>query len=133
MFKKLILGLCSLCLLCVPAWAANNVEVSGHTIEISSIDEDFVSSTDTNLSADQNSGGLYVHSIYFKPAATDDECLIYIGSSSSGILTFNPLCADKYDERIKYFPPVKNHIYLDFTNGTYTAGSIVIIELWKYE
>jgi len=132
MFKKIILGLCVFCFIAIPAWAANNIEVSGHTIEISSIDSAWVSSTDTKLSANQRLYGLYIHSIYFKPAATDDECTVYIGSSTAGILSFSFLCADKYDERIKYFPPnVRNHIYIADTDPT--AGSIIVIDLWKYE
>ena len=135
MFKKMILGVCLLCLLCVtPAWSANTITVVGHTITIEDIDSAWASATDTtNLTTDQNLYGLYVHSIEFKPAATDDECIIYSGSSTSGAKTFPQLCADKYDERIKYYPPnVRRHIYLDFTNGTYTANSLIIIELWKY-
>lgn len=116
-----------------PVWAANNIETHTHTIEISSIDSPWASSTDTtNLTTDQRNYGLYVHSIYFKPGATDDECIIYSGNSTSGVLIFPPLSADAYDERIKYYPPdVRRHLYLDFTNGTYSSGSMVIIELWK--
>jgi len=118
----------------MPAWAANTITVSGHTITIQDIDSNWASATDTtNLTADMRLG-LFVSSIYFKPAATNDICLIYDGNSASGTLTFNPKCADAYDERIKYYPPnVRRTLYLDFTNGTYTAGSVVIIELWKYE
>ena len=115
-------------------WPSNTITVSGHTITIQDIDSDWLSATDTtNLTTDQNKHGLYVHSIYFKPAATDDTCLIYVGSTAAGSLTFNPLCADAYDERIKYYPyGPRRQLYLDFSNGTYTAGSTVVIELWKY-
>ena len=135
MFKKLILGLCVFCLMCVaPVWAANNIEVTddGRTIEISSLDEAWVSSTDTTyLSPNQNANGLYVYSIYFKPAGTDDECTVYSGSSTSGVIIFSFKCADAYDERIMYFPhDVRRHLYLADTDPT--AGSMVIINLWKY-
>ena len=136
MFKKIAVLCVMTILLFVPSiYAANSIVVTGHTITISSIDEAWSSATDTtNLTTDQNLYGLYVHSIEFHPAATDDELIVYSGKSTSGSLTFHPVCADKYDERVKYYPSdVRRHLYLDYTNGTYTAGSVIIIELWKYE
>ena len=133
MFKKLISGIIFVFIVCLTGnvWAANNVEACATTIELSSLDSNWLSSTETKLTADQRKHGLYIFSIEFKPAATDDECIIYVGNSTSGVLTIPWICADKYDERIKYFPPnTRRQIFLDYDNGTYSSGSMVIIELW---
>jgi len=45
---------------------------------------------------------------------------------------FNALCADAYDQKIKYFHGENKKPFLDFAEGVYTAGTRVIIELSEF-
>lgn len=112
---------------------SNDIDKGTYTIYLGSLDSNWSSTTDTtNCTTDQRRYGLVIHSITFHPGATDDECIIYNGTSTSDTLTFRVTCADSYDDRIKYYPPdVRRHLYLDYDNGTYSSGSFVIIELWE--
>lgn len=134
MLKRIIILIAWMVLFVTPAMATNNIEVTsdGRTIEISSIDTAWVSSTDTTyLSPDQNDNGLYVYSIYWKPAATDDELTVYSGSSTSGVLLLHFKAADEYDERIMYFPPgLRRHLYI--ADDDPTAGAVIVINLYPY-
>jgi hypothetical protein len=116
------------CLFALNALAANTVTPTTpvYFVQISSIDSDWDYS-DTFASA---SDGIYVQSIQFNPAATDDE-LVIKDASDTGAVIMSVKCADAYDQKIKYFYGAQIKPYLDFDQGTFTAGSSVIIHLGR--
>lgn len=107
---------------------ANTIDQEGLTIRITDIDSDW---SWTDLSPKRgDANGVRVASIQFNPAAVNDECFIKEGTDA-GPEMFYALCADAYDQRIKYFNGQLKRVLLDFSAGTFTAGSSVIIELWE--
>lgn len=90
-------------------------------LEISDIDSDWLWS-DT---FDNND--VRIISIQFSPAAADDICIIKEGSDA-GAPIFDVKCADEYDQRIEYLHKAPRRPVLDFSAGTYTAGSKIKIE-----
>ncbi|MBW1983368.1 MAG: hypothetical protein JRI53_01505 [Deltaproteobacteria bacterium] len=106
---------------------ANEVTENNLTIEIAGVGAGAIDS-DWSYADDPNDRGLKIMSIQFSPAATGDKCVIKEGDED-GPEIFNPLCADVYDSKIKYFHGKKKHPFLDFGDGVYTAGAKVVIEL----
>jgi len=107
---------------------ANTVvmNASQTVITISAIDSDWLI---TDTLSKRHLGGTRVHSIQFNPAAAADKCKVLDGSASGSQL-FYALCADNTDQRIKYFPEAEILPFLDFSEGTYTAGSSVVVTLY---
>ena len=104
----------------------------GTSIEISSIDSDW-SWSDTLTDA-KFANGVQINYIQFNPAAANDVCTIIDGEDvdndppgfySKAITDVEPRRAQYYGARMK---PV-----LDESAGTYTAGSTVMIQLWRDE
>ena len=102
---------------------ANTVTQTANVVTISSIDSDW-SWSDTFSGRDS----ILVDSIQFTPAATDDACIIK-NVSDAGASIFNAKSADAYDQKVKYFHGVPLSPVLDFSAGTFTAGSSVTIIL----
>jgi len=103
--------------------AANTVSRSGNVITISSIDSDWLWSDTFPLLAK-----VPVIAIFFKGAAADDACVIKEGSAS-GPAFFDVKVNDSYDQRQGLYGGAKLRPVLDYSAGTYTAGSTVTIIL----
>ncbi len=106
---------------------ANTIKYKGFTIEISDIDSDW---TWTETVPDALNG-IPINFIQYNPIADGDKCAIYEESIADG-----PRCfyvkndGDDDQKRAPYYGTRMKPI-LDFSAGTYTAGSTVIIQLWK--
>jgi len=101
---------------------ANTITVTNRTIEITAIDSDW-------LFSDTIDGpNLILESIQFVPVQTDDKCIIKDGGAL-GATIFEALCADGYDSKIKYFRGEVRKPFLDFSEGSFAAGTKIIIEL----
>ena len=103
---------------------SNTIVKTGLTVDITDIDEDWLFNTATFL----GQTGLFISSIQFDPIQTDDECIIKEGGETGAII-FRALAANAYDQKIKYFHGENKHPFLDFGDGTFTAGTRIIIEL----
>ena len=108
---------------------ANTVKYSGFTIEISEIDSDWAW-TDT-LTDSKFKNGIPINFIQFNPAAANDACTVFEESISSGPRSFYAKCDSASDQKRAYFHGAKMKPILDFSAGTYTANSTVIIQLSK--
>lgn len=104
------------------AQAANTVTRTGNVIYITDIDSDW-SWSDTF----PNYGKILVKSIQFNGAQADDQCVIK-EATDSGAPLFDVTVEDAYDQRFKPFGVLLRPV-LDYSAGTYTAGSKVIIIL----
>lgn len=105
---------------------ANTISHNNNNIILSSLDSDWVW-TDT-LSDLKFATGVHVVSIQFIPGASDDRCVIDDTEIGGGIQFDSGPCADTYDTKIKYYQPKLMRPVLDFSDGTYSAGSSIIIE-----
>lgn len=101
---------------------ANTIVKKGLIIDITDIDSDWL------YSATVNDTGLFLESIQFDPVQADDECIIK-EDGETGAIIFHAKCADAYDQKIKYFHGERKHPFLDFSDGTFTAGTRILIEL----
>lgn len=106
---------------------ANTITVKDLTIEIKgdggAIDADWT------FSDDIDDTGLYISSIQFTPHATADKCVIKEGGATGPVI-FEALCADVYDQKIKYFHGERKHPFLDVSDGVYGGvNAKIIIEL----
>ena len=101
---------------------ANTIVKTGLTIDITDIDEDWL------FSATVNDTGLYISSIQFSPIQTGDKCVIKEGGATGAII-FDALCADAYDHKIKYFHGERKQPFLDFGDGSFAAGTRILIEI----
>ena len=127
MKKCLVLIFSVLFLFTAPAWGANTVTNGKNTTIISAIDSDW--SFTSRFGKDRHaSEGVRVHAIMFFPAATNDVCVIE--DATTGARIFYAKAADAYDARIVYLNGVKVRPLLDFSDGTYTAGSTVVF-IWQ--
>lgn len=98
----------------------STIEIKGTTGTIDA-DWDFTDSI--------NDGGLFIESIQLVPATVGDQCIIKEGSATGpDIFNFPPATALN-DPLIKYFNGTRKRPFLDVSDGTYTAGGKVIIEL----
>lgn len=120
--KKIFIAI-ALFLSCIffdQAFAANTIIVTGNKVHITDIDSDWSWSDSYPQYAYP-----YLVSIQFNPAAADDQCIIKEGSDS-GAPFFDVTAIDEYNQKAKminvYSKPV-----LDFSDGTYSAGSSVIL------
>jgi hypothetical protein len=106
---------------------ANTIKKSGSSyenVEISSIDSDFTAS---DLWSD-NDGLVYVDSIQYNPGAASDKCVIVDNQDEKPVI-FEVTCADANDNRVKYYPRQQRKPEMTFANGTYSAGSSILITL----
>ena len=93
------------------------------TLNISDIDSDWLWSD----SFDSIYPDVRIISIQFNPGATDDHCVIKEGSAA-GHPIFDVTCENEYDQRIEYKKKKALRPVLDFSAGTYSAGSTIKIE-----
>lgn len=121
--KNLFIGLFLFFLISGVAFGANTVVRNGNVIEISDIDSDW-SWSDTFPQYPQ----MPVVSIQFNGAAADDQCVIK-NATDTGPALFDVLVVDEYDQRYKLFNGTLLKPVLDYSAGTYTAGSTVILIL----
>ena len=125
--KKLFL---TILFLLIPVFASAvqvvNVSADRSTITITGVASDWTW-TET---FPQYPNGIRIHSIFFNPAATDDKCRIE-DYDDNDIIHFYSKCADAYDQRIQYYNGQRCKLVLDYSDGTYTAGSSVTIKLWN--
>jgi hypothetical protein len=108
-----------------PSFAANTITETENFITITDIDSDW---TWTANFDEYTPWGVPVISIQFKPAAADDQCVILNGSDTASEV-FNVTAETAYDQKIQYFHGTPIKLFLDYSAGTYTAGSIVIINI----
>lgn len=122
--KTLILALSLLLLLATPLYAANDVDVQGNIITITTIDGTDWTGTDSFPEA---LNGLYVWAIFFHPGATDDTITFKLEDANGPeILYFKG--ADTYDQRVFYFPPkVQYKLFYDATD--INDAALIIIHL----
>lgn len=106
---------------------ANTINQEGYTVEISSIDSDWTW-TDTFTDA-RYANGIRINYIQFCPAAADDACSIKEGADT-GPQFFRCSAADANAQKLVNYHGAMKKPVLDFSAGTFTAGSSVIIELW---
>jgi len=104
--------------------AVTDVNVEGNVIRITAIDATDWIWTDNFPNA---TNGLYIYSIMFSPAATNDECTFRLGSSTGNVL-FHSKGASAYDEFIHYFPPgIPYKLYFDSDNPNDAAIVLIIL------
>lgn len=108
------------------AWGANTITNGKNTTILSAIDSDYSFTTRFGTTT-QSREGVRVHAIMFFPAATDDVCSIE--DATTGAVIFYAKAADAYDARVLYLNGVKIRPMMDFSDGTYTAGSTVVF-IW---
>ena len=107
-----------------------NYGINNQVIEITDIDSDWSWNDVAAVAAYTNRGGIPIHSILFKPAAGDDQCIITDGDAT----IFDSTAFDEYSEAIKYFPKgIYTPASMTFTDGAYTAGSKIIFQLYPGE
>lgn len=102
-------------------YAANTVTVTGNVIEITDIDSDW-SWSDSFPSHES----LPIGAVIFKPGAADDQCVLE-EATTSGASFFDVTASDEYSEKGMNFSGARLRPVLDFSDGTYSAGSKVII------
>lgn len=107
---------------------ANTIEQDGLTVYITDIDSDWSWGELSPKHGDEN--GVRLSSIQFDPVQAADKCIIKEGGVT-GAPFFTPICADVYDQKIKYFHGQLKKPVLDFSAGVFTANTKVIIELWE--
>jgi hypothetical protein len=106
-------------------YSANTIKFLSHTVDITDIDSDWLySATLTGVVGSR----VHILSIQFNPGAADDQCVI-LDATDAGPAIFDVTSESVYDQRIKYFNQPSNGFmpFLDFSAGTYTAGSKIII------
>ena len=106
---------------------ANTIVLTDSVISISDIDSDW-NWYDTLAAFATSKVGVKIQSIHFKPGATDDECIIS-NETIDGAPIFNAKCADVYDDKTRYYDGKELKPVLDFSDGSYSAGSSVQIIL----
>ena len=97
-----------------PAYAANTVTTNGKIVEVSAIDSDW------NPQASYK-----IVSITFVPGAVSDACVIKNGSATAATV-FHAISGDG-EPRVAYFMGETLVPFLDFSDGTFSAGAKVII------
>lgn len=122
--KKVFIAILLTLIFASPLFGANTIVRTGNVIHITDIDSDY-SLTDTFPSY---TNGAAINSIQFNPAAADDQMIVEQGTTSGAIL-MDVTCEDAYDQRVKYFWNQRLLPVIDFSDGTYTAGSSIIIIL----
>lgn len=125
--KRLIVCLLFVCcLFALPAagLAANTITLGANTVVIEDIDSDWTWSDSINNAL----SGIRVLSIQFNGGAADDQCVIMTDGAATGAVIFDVTVEDTYDQRLKWFNGVRHKPFLDYSAGTFTAGSKVIIE-----
>ena len=122
---KILLVVACLVLVSGIASGVNTIKYVSPVVEITDIDSDWLYSTATFLGMTSK---LNIISIQFNPGAAGDQCVI-LDTNAAGPAIFDVTSYDVYDQRIKYFPQPNAGFrpFLDFSAGTYTAGSKVII------
>jgi hypothetical protein len=108
-----------------PILAANTITETESMIIITDIDSDWTWSTHF---PDYAAWGVPVVSIQFKPAAADDQCVILNGSATASEV-FNVTAESAYDQKIQYYFGTPLKLFLDYSEGTFTAGSKIIINI----
>lgn len=132
LIKSAILGI--ILLFAVPAYATQfTIDVSddGLTVTIGEIDEaDALDWTWTDTFADPKyADGIRVNYIRFHPGATNDICVIE-DADNADVQHFYVKCADSYDDRIQYYNGSKLKLEFDVSEGTYSTGNFLTIQLW---
>ena len=79
---------------------------------------------------DEAPSGLAIESLTFKPAATDDICIVREGGIAGGRQILNEKAKDIYDSKTKYFNTEKGgKLYKPYIVGAEcTTGATLIIE-----
>jgi hypothetical protein len=90
-------------------------------IEITDIDSDFIWS-------EIWSAGVFLESMQFSPNAVNDLCVIREDSGDSPVI-FRVKCSDDKDDRSKKFTRRLYKPKFTFSEGTYSAGSTILITL----
>ena len=96
---------------------ANTVTTDGRCITLSAIDSDYDMAYQKRIL-----------SIQFVPGAADDVITI-LGGSATGPIRYYDISGDG-EPRIKYFFGVYMQVFLDYSECTLSANSLVIIELY---
>ena len=111
------------------AAVTTNTSNDGLTVQITVVDgdTDWVW-TDTFTNA-KYANGVRLNWIRFHPGATDDICDIE-DYNDEAVKHFYVKCADTYDDRIQYYSGSKVKLEMDVSDGTYTAGCSLTIQLW---
>ena len=105
---------------------ANTIKYERWSIEITDIDSDWTW-TDT-LPNYRN--GIRVDSIQFTPIQTNDRCVFLDGiDEANSPPCFDVICADEWDQKIRYYNGRPLHLFLDFSLGLYTAGTAIHIQM----
>lgn len=120
--KKVIFTLILSIFVCSSAIAANTVTVSRNVITITNIDSDFSWEEYT-----KNGKSMQISSIQFH-GATDEVCIIKDGSDT-GPQFFKATIESIYYPQYMPLRGVGLKPYLDFSDGSYGATSMVIIIL----
>ena len=107
---------------------ANTVNYKGFTVEISSIDSDW--SWREIMSDSRYANGVPINFIQFNAGAANDVCSIKEESESGPEIAYFKAFVNAEPRRAYYFGTFLKP-FLDFSAGTYSAGSTVIIQLWK--
>ncbi len=107
------------------AVAANTITPTGNFVTIEDIDSDWSWS-------DQfpNYPRVFLIGIQFNPGAADDQCVIKEGSDTGSDI-MDVTAESAYDERYKPVG-VESRPVLDYSAGTYSAGSKVIFTFKLY-
>lgn len=108
---------------------ANTIKYKGFTVEISSIDSDWTW-TDTLTDA-AFTNGVPINFIQFNPGAADDKCTIYEDNITDGPVSFYAKCDGDDDMKRAYYHGTRMKPILDYSAGTFSTGSTVIIQLSK--
>lgn len=127
MKKLFLIGLIILAFGLANSFAANTITETGNVITITDIDSDWLWTA--NFS-EFTAKGVPVISIQFIPGDTDDQCVILNGTAAASEV-FNVVAEDAYDQRIQYYFGNPLKLFLDFSAGTYSAGSKVIINVGR--
>jgi len=106
---------------------ANTITFANDMIILESLDSDWVWTT--TCTAQKWASGLYVQSIQFIPGATGDRCRFENTAVGGDEIFDSGPCADAYDTKIKYFGGKLMRPALDYSDGTYSSGSKIIIDL----
>ena len=107
---------------------ANTINQRGFTVQISDVDSDW-SWRDT-FTDPKYANGIPINFIQFNGVGSSDKCSIK-EEDDAGPECFFAQISQANDQRRAYYHGTPIKPVLDFSEGTYTAGSSVTIQLWK--
>jgi hypothetical protein len=126
--KKFIIIFIMVILTCANAQAANTIKSDGEGITISNIDSDWKWTDNYSYNPSYRDKGIPVISIQFRPGAVGDKCVFKI-RRAKGVKIVTLEAKNDDDDIIKYWFGVPLRLFMDYSEGTFSAGSEVMISI----